>query len=313
MKFKLEIEPEKFHNKIDYKTKIMFIGSCFSENIGKKLSNVKIPCLINPFGILYNPESVRQALIDVVNVRKFSESDLHFYKQRYVSFAHHGCFSGTDKSAVLAKINESVENAHHFLKNSQILYITFGTFRAYKWFKSNNIVANCHKLPNSEFENFLLDIDTTFRNYNLLIERLKQFNPNLDIVFTISPVRHWKDGAVNNQISKSYLFVLIDRLLGRYEHLHYFPAYEIMMDDLRDYRFYADDLLHPNDLAVNYIWEKFEDTFFSSEAKEIAKKIRKLQKNLNHRALYPETDEYKKFVAKNMEQIAAIEKMLNNY
>ncbi len=310
IKFKLEIEPEKFKNKIDYTKKIMFIGSCFSENIGKKLCNFKIPCLINPFGILYNPQSVLKSLQDIVNLRTFNEDDLYFYKERYISFAHHGIFSGTDKLTVLKKINNSISNAHDFLKEASLLYITFGTFRAYKLLTNNTIVANCHKLPHYKFENSLLDLDNVYDSYNALIDNLKTFNPNLEIVFTVSPVRHWKDGAVNNQVSKSYLFILINKLLDKYNHTHYFPSYEIMMDDLRDYRFYADDLLHPNDLAVDYIWEKFEDSFFSSETKELVKKVKQIQRNLQHKALYPETEEYKKFAAKNAEQIRLLEKEL---
>ncbi len=310
MKFKLEISPDEFSNKINHQKKVIFIGSCFSENIGQRLNDLKIPCIINPFGILYNPESVKQALLDIINFRKFCADDLYLHKQLYVSFSHHGSFSGIDKSAVLAKINKNVAKAHNFLKQTDVLYITFGTFRAYKLLQNNKIVANCHKLPNYEFENFLLNIDEIFSDYTKLIDTLRNFNPQLEIVFTVSPVRHWKDGATQNQISKSYLFVLIDRLLQKYKHLHYFPSYEIMMDDLRDYRFYADDLLHPSSLAVDYIWQKFEDTFFSQQTKEIAKKIRKIQKNLNHRPLYPNTEEYKKFIEQNNKQIKQLEEMV---
>ncbi len=308
IKFKLEVNTESFANKIDHSKKVMFIGSCFSDNIGAKLCELKIPCLVNPFGVLYNPQSVMQSLRDIVNLRIFNEEDLYFYRQRYISFAHHGSFSGSDKFDVLDKINKGISNAHKFLKDANLLYITFGTFRAYKLLKNNMIVANCHKLPHKEFENFLLNIDDVFASYNLLIDDLKKFNPDLDIIFTVSPVRHWKDGAVNNQISKSYLFILIHKLLEKHNHTHYFPAYEIMIDDLRDYRFYADDLLHPNALAVSYIWEKFEDCFFSSKTKELVKRIKQIQKNLNHKAFYPESEEYKKFAAKNKEQMLKLEK-----
>lgn len=307
---KSEINPIPFGKKIDYSSRIIFTGSCFAENIGNKLSQLKIPTLINPFGILYNPESVRKSLVDIVNCREFTENDLFFYNEKWISFAHHGTYSAQNKNDALYKINESIKHANEFLSKTDFLFITFGTFRAYTLLNTGKIVANCHKLPTANFTNELLDIDILFDNYCKLIEQLSANNPNMEIVFTVSPVRHWKDGAINNQLSKSYLFILIHKLVKKYNNSHYFPSYEIMMDELRDYRFYADDLFHPSNLAVEYIWSKFEQTYFSKHAIETAKKVKKINQNLNHRVFYPNTEAYKKFVIRNIEQINQIQKQL---
>ncbi len=309
---KSEVNTDSFYKKIDYDSKVVFTGSCFSENIGQKLETVKIPVIINPFGILYNPESVRQSLQYIIDNKMFKSDNLFFHNEKWISFSHHGKYSGQNKNEVLDKINTSIKNAHLFLKKTDILYITFGTFRAYKLLNTNNVVANCHKLPAKNFSNELLDFEQTYNAYCNLLEQLHVFNPELDIVFTVSPVRHWKDGAVNNQLSKSYLSVLTHKLVDKYDFAHYFPSYEIMMDDLRDYRFYADDLFHPSKLAVDYIWSKFEETFLGQKAIETAKKIQKLVKNLNHKVFYPKSDEYKKFVISNIKQINQLQNQLPN-
>jgi len=305
-----EVFPDFFQKKIDYSKKVVFLGSCFAENIGQKLVETKIPCLLNPFGILYNPESVRHSLHSILNGKKFTKDDLSFFNEKWISFAHHGIYSGTDKDEVLMKINSSISKANHFLKNANFLFITFGTSWVYRYNKTSKIVANCHKIPSKEFELFLLSANDIVSGYKKVLKQINEFNPKLEVVFTVSPVRHWKDGPVNNQLSKSNLVVAIHELVKNCEFVHYFPSYEIMMDDLRDYRFYADDLLHPNQLAVNYIWEKFCQCFLSKNAIEISGKIEKLKKNMEHRVFYPETIAYKKFITSNFRLINSLQTQL---
>ncbi len=298
-----EIFPVFFQKKIDYSSKVMFIGSCFSDNIGLKLEKTKIPSLINPFGVMYNPESVSSAIFSILENKTYRGGDLDFFNEKWISFGHHGDFSGIDKPEVLAKINKTVNVAHHFLKNANVLFITFGTAWVYELLKSKRIVANCHKIPAKEFKHFLLQVDEIVDNYERLLTKLKEFNPHLEIVYTVSPVRHWKDGAINNQLSKSTLFIAVHKLVEKFEFAHYFPSYEILMDDLRDYRFYADDLFHPNQLAIEYIWEKFCGVFFDDNTIRAINKIGKLQKNVEHKVFYPETEAYKKFISSNLNLI----------
>jgi hypothetical protein len=298
-----EIFPDFFLKKVDYSSKVMFVGSCFSDNIGQKLEKAKIPCQRNPFGVLYNPASVSSAISSMIENKAFVADDLVFFNEKWISFSHHGIFSGTDKDEVLAKINNTINSANAFLRNASVLFVTFGTAWVYELLKTKKIVANCHKVPAKEFKHFLLQTDEIVANYEQLLKKIREFNPHLEVVFTVSPVRHWKDGAVNNQLSKSTLFVAVHKLVEKYEFAHYFPSYEILMDDLRDYRFYADDLFHPNQMAIDYIWEKFCTTYFDNNTIDTLKKIEKLQKNIDHRVFYPKTEAYKKFISSNLKLI----------
>ncbi|MDF1548008.1 MAG: GSCFA domain-containing protein [Bacteroidales bacterium] len=303
-----EIYPDFFSKKISHSDKSIFIGSCFSNNIGQKFIDAKLPCTVNPFGVLYNPESVKNCIEIIIKKQYFSEDDLLYFNEKWISFSHHGIFSGQDKDNVLRRINSNIEEAHLFLKESKYLYITFGTALVYKNIKSGSIVANCHKIPSKEFEHFILKTEEIISGYADLIKRLHEFNPEINIVFTASPVRHWKDGPVRNQLSKSILMVAIHGLINKFENLSYFPSYEIMMDDLRDYRFYANDLFHPNQLAIDYIWEKFSNALLDKMAIETAKKVVQLKKNMEHRVFYPNTVAYLKFIDSNLKFISELQK-----
>jgi lysophospholipase L1-like esterase len=302
-----EVYPNFFQKKIDYSQETAFIGSCFAENIGEKFKRSKLPCIINPFGILYNPQSVNSALLAILENKIYKEGDLDFFNEKWISFAHHGQFSGANKAEVLKNINEQLKAAHVFLQQTNVLLVTFGTAWVYKLKKSNEVVANCHKVPANEFDHFLLTSQEIIDNYVQFLQKIRAFNPNIEVVFTVSPVRHWKDGAVNNQLSKSILFVAVHELVSKFDFVHYFPSYEILMDDLRDYRFYADDLFHPNQLAIDYIWEKFSKTFFNEKTIETTERIEKLQKNLSHRVFYPQTEAYRKFIISNFKLIGNLQ------
>ena len=294
--FRTEIKIEKKTYQINYKKKLFFIGSCFTENIGSHLKELKYPILINPFGILYNPISVLNSLELIINKKFFSEKDLFFLKNKYLSFFHHGDFSDENKDICLQKINNSINSAHHFLKNTNYLLITFGTSWVFENKETKEIVANCHKIPSHFFNRYLLNIQEIVKKYQEFIKKILNFNPNLEkIIFTISPVRHWKDGANGNQISKSILQIAINELKKSNSIIDYFPSYEIVLDDLRDYRFYESDMLHPNKIAVEYIWEKFQEAFIDEKDIFISKQIKKIIDAKKHRFFYPKSEETKKF------------------
>lgn len=293
--FRTIIQQEPSKNKITYQTPALFLGSCFTENIGNKLNELKFPVRVNPFGVLYNPVSVRNGLEILIDKKTFSESDLDFFNEQWYSFYHDSEFSNTDKNKSLNKINASIELAADHLRKSEYLVITFGTAWIYKYLKTGNVVSNCHKIPSKEFERLKLDVEDIFVEWANLINRLNELNPKLKIIFTVSPIRHWKDGAVQNQLSKSTLILAIHQLRNKFENVEYFPAYEIMMDDLRDYRFYADDMLHPSKQAIEYIWEQFSQAYFEKDTMEIIDNVNKVLLAKNHRPLNPNTENHRKF------------------
>jgi len=306
MEFRTRVEIPASEIKIDHTSGIFLIGSCFADNIGSRLKSLKFRVEHNPFGVLYNPVSIKTDLGLLLDKKVFSESDLYWFDNRWISFNHYTLFSGSDKTACLQKINDSIVSAAEMLANARFLFITFGTSWVYEFLKTGKIVANCHKIPAGEFRRFLLSAEDIVKDYDMLLSRLRSFNPDLNIVFTLSPIRHWKDGAVGNQLSKSILLVAIHQLVDKYEFTHYFPAYEILMDELRDYRFYAKDMFHPSDAALEYIWEKFTGTFVSPESIRIMTEIEKIIKARNHRPVNTDSVEFLKFKDRIRKQIDVI-------
>ena len=209
--FRTKIEPERSNNKISYHTPVLFMGSCFTENIGNKMVDFKFPVLVNPFGVLYNPVSVRQSLEIILDQRNFEESDLSFFNNLWFSFYHDTEFSNPDKQECLKKINRKLNQARAHLKAAKYLIVTFGTAWVYEYLKTKKIVSNCHKIPAKEFERFKLGVEDIFVQWAKVLNRMEDYNPDLKIIFTVSPVRHWKDGAVQNQLSKSTLILAIHR------------------------------------------------------------------------------------------------------
>ena len=304
--FRTIIEPESSSNKISYHTPVLFMGSCFTENVGNKMQEYKFPALVNPFGVLYNPVSVRHGLEILLDERDFNENDLNFFNEQWFSFYHDTEYSNADKHNCLDKINTSVNLARKHLRSAKYLVITFGTAWIYQYLKTGNIVSNCHKIPSKEFERRKLGVEDIFVQWAKLLNRIDELNPDLKIIFTVSPVRHWKDGAIQNQLSKSTLILAIHQLKKLFENVEYFPAYEIMMDDLRDYRFYADDMLHPSKVAVDYIWDQFSKTYFEKETTNIIKEIEKIIQAKNHRPLNSGTLNHKNFLKNQIELINKI-------
>lgn len=308
--FRTTIQPEPSKNKISYHTPALFLGSCFTENIGNRLKELKFPANVNPFGVLYNPVSVRHGLEILLDYRDFNANDLDFFNGLWFSFYHDSEFSNPKKDECLKNINSVLNKSREHFKNAQYLIVTFGTAWTYRYIEKGNIVSNCHKIPAQEFERRKLTVEDIFVNWAKLINRIEDFNPNLKIVFSVSPVRHWKDGAVENQLSKSTLLLAIHQLQKIFDNIEYFPAYEIMMDDLRDYRYYADDMLHPSKLAVDYIWDQFAKTYFEKDTTEIITEVNQIIQAKNHRPLNPNTNNHKKFL---QNQIAKIKELSFKY
>ncbi len=292
--------------RINYTTPCLLMGSCFSDYIGVIMEDYCFPVLLNPFGTLFNPASIQSGLMNLVHKKIYHAGDLRFHDGRWLSFDHYTGFTHADRDKCLAHINESVAKASIWLKNAGYLILTFGTAWIYRLHETRQIVANCHKIPQSEFSKELMKPGEIVMLYDDLLSELRAFNSKLKIIFTISPVRHWADGAVNNQLSKSILHFGLSEILKRNENTSYFPSYEIYMDELRDYRFYAADMLHPSKQGAEYIWERFTATWCDDETRTIMKKVDPVIRALRHRPVNPDSESYKKFRESTENKIAAL-------
>lgn len=285
---------------ISHRDRIMAFGSCFSENIGTLLIENKFDINSNPFGILYNPKSISQALERIIEGQTFSNEEIFEYNGLYQSFWHHGSFSSPDKNTCLEKINHSLQTTIQDIRKANILIITFGTAYVFQFKESGMIVGNCHKMPASCFERYRLDVHTIVNDWNTLTNKLKEINPLLHIIFTVSPIRHLKDGAHDNQLSKSTLLLAIDELIKANKNTSYFPSYEIVLDELRDYRFYNEDMIHPTSVAIKYIWNRFSETYFDDKTIRIMAEWAKINNALNHRPINGNSEEYKLFLRQTL-------------
>ena len=293
--FRTSIDIKPYSFRLDYQSNILTLGSCFSENMGLKMKNVFFKTEINPFGVLYNPISILNSIQLLLQNKKFTASDIFEYKSLWHSFAHSSSFSDVSSELCLSKMNERISFASEFIKSTDVLLITFGTAWVFTDKESGRVVSNCHKLPAAKFNRRRLTVDEITEAYSDLLTKLKALYPNLNVVFSVSPIRHWKDGAHENTISKSTLLLAVDALQNQFGNVHYFPAYELLMDELRDYRFYASDMLHPSDVAVKYIWSKFSESVFSEETLQLMKKLEQLAADRAHRPLHPLSPEYALF------------------
>ena len=308
MNFRTIINVDPSSLKIAYSDRVMFLGSCFASYMGKQLQQCKMPVMINPSGTVYNPVSVLNTLENLISGKLFTEDDLFNNEGTWLSFYHYTDFSSEDAPSLLKKINDSTFEAREFLRRSRFLFITFGTARVYRWKGSGLIVSNCHKVPSAQFETELLSVNYIVDQWELLLGRLSEFNPDLKVVFTVSPVRHWKDGAHNNQVSKSVLFLALEELIQHRSGLEYFPAYELQIDDLRDYRFYNDDMLHPSTSAIDYIWGKFSAAYFDNDTINLRTEVLKIVRACNHRFISDSPTHKREFAGKMLRQISDLKK-----
>ena len=306
MEFRTVISPKKSSFRISHNESLFLVGSCFASEIGSWLQKVKFHVTVNPFGVLYNPVSVSGALKILISGSIFNHDDLFHYNGKYMSFSHDTSFSNSDSNVAIELINNSIIEGSEKLKSSSYLFVTFGTSRIYRLNSSGEVVSNCHKLPAAEFTREILSQDEIVKQWNELLADLKEFNPALKTIFTVSPVRHWKDGAHGNQLSKSILHVAIENIIAQNPGTSYFPSYELLIDDLRDYRYYADDMLHPSSRAVEYIWDFFKATYFDNQTIKLSDRILKIRKAFEHVTMTGDKEELKLFRDSMLDKIEEI-------
>ncbi len=293
--------------KIGYEKPVFLVGSCFSNNIGEKLDFYQFDTYLNSHGIVFNPLSLAKSLTDVLESKQYDIKDLDTRDDIYFSYHHHGEFSSINENKVLDKINTRISSANKVIQKSSHLIITFGTAWVYELINTGEIVANCHKMPSKLFKKRLLSVNEIKQAFLNLTTKIKAINPGIAFVYTVSPVRHIKDGLTENARSKAILLEAIHQIKEEIN-CEYFPSYEIMMDELRDYRFYKQDLIHPNDQAVDYIWNKFQHAYLTDETKLIVKQIAKLKQQMNHRFLHPDSNQAKEFQEQLKSKLLAFNK-----
>lgn len=305
MKFSTVVPVQKAKKQLTYDDKILSLGSCFAVNMGEKFKKFQFQNVINPFGILFHPKAIEQILDYAYSQYVFAEKDVFCHNEIWSCFAVHSDMNELEQEDIVTKLNVKLFDLQVALKESSLLILTFGTAWVYEELETGKIVANCHKIPQSNFTKRLLSYSEIKQSYLRIVDLVKRFNPNIQIVFTLSPVRHIKDSVVENQRSKSLLHAAMQSVLEELndESLSYFPSYEIVMDELRDYRFYKADMLHPNEIAVDYIWERFVESHVAQEVFPIMKKVDEVQKGLNHRPFNPTAEQHLVFLDTLVEKI----------
>lgn len=297
MEFQTKIQLKKqSKNLIDYNSNVLLLGSCFSNNIGKKLDYFKFHNLQNPFGILFHPKAIETLIENAINQKQYSEKDLFFHNEQWHCFDAHSQLSHTSKECFISQLNSEINLTTSKLKTASHVIITLGTAWVYRYIKSNTIVANCHKVPQKDFNKELLSVEEVIESLRNVLNLIRSVNYEASIIFTVSPVRHLKDGFIENSKSKAHLLAAIHQVIQQQS--FYFPSYEIMMDELRDYRFYNEDMIHPNKIAINYIWDKFKYVWISDSAFKIMDAVNGIQKGFQHKPFNPKSDAHQEFLHK---------------
>jgi len=299
--FHTTVTIKKSDTSISVNSGVLFMGSCFAENIGNIMAENRFPVLINPHGVLYNPFSIATSLKQILANSPINENELFFLNDLWHSFMHHGRFSQPDAAETVRLINEATNRAHQFIQKCRFIVITLGTAMVYEHKETGRIVANCHKFPSQTFNRYRLNIEEITTELKESIISLRWLNPKIHVILSVSPIRHLKDGAHGNQLSKSTLLLAVDRLTDLFENISYFPAYEIMMDELRDYRFYDAGMTHPSDTAIKYIWKRFSETYLTNDARSFALEAGKIAKARHHRPSNTNTPAYRDFLFKALE------------
>ena len=301
--FRTEIDLSNVPLHLSYKSKILFIGSCFTNNIGNQFRDNCFDVLVNPFGTIYNPLSIASNLELLMYLTQQTEKDLFFDKEQYHNYRFHSSFSNSNLNQSLSQMNNSIEEGNRFLEQASHLFITFGTSYIFETVNDRSIVANCHKLPSSHFNRSKADLNHMVEVWGNLLTDLLSFNPSLQIILTVSPIRHLADGLHQNQVSKAQLILLADNLSQCFSNASYFPSYEILLDDLRDYRFYDNDLVHPNTLAISYIWDTLSSNCMDKETLILLNKIQKIKKSIDHKPFNNQSDTYKQFLDNSLRDL----------
>ncbi len=311
MKLQTEIPLKPEANQIDYSSKTLLLGSCFSENIGAKFSYFKFQNLQNPFGVIFNPVSIEKLIKRAINNSLFSEEDIFLHNGVWKCFEVHSELSCVTKAQFIENLNTALHSLREALYTSTHIVFTYGTSWVYRSIENNEVVANCHKLPQINFEKKLLSIAAISKSIENTIEAISTINTKANLLFTVSPVRHLKDGFTENSLSKAHLLSAIHQAIGQFSseefQLNYFPSFEIMMDELRDYRFYTEDMLHPSGTAIEIIWQKFSKVWIAVETESLQKEIATIQSGLRHKPFNPESEENLKFLTNLRTKISLVQ------
>lgn len=299
MKLKTEIPlASQPYNQIDYSSRLLLFGSCFSENIGDKLEYYKFQCEVNPFGILFHPLAIETLISRAINKDYYSEDELVFQNEQWSCLDAHSKLNDTSKTQLLQNLNSALDQTYDALKEDTHVVITLGTSWVYRFLESDKLVANCHKLPQKKFLKELLSVDEINQSLWAIVELIRSINPRVNFIFTVSPVRHTKDGVIENTQSKAHLIAAVHQVVDTRKQLYYFPSYELMMDELRDYRFYNDDMLHPSAQAIRYIWEKFQKVWMTEKTIDISNRVGQIQSKKAHQPFNPNSEAHRTFLDK---------------
>lgn len=293
---------------IRHEDRLLSVGSCFAENIGQQLMDAKFQLKLNPFGIIYNPISVLECLSCLIDNKAFKVGDVFYHKERWHSFSHHSRFSYPNQFICVNQINAAIQKAHWQFQKLDVLILTFGTAHVFYHKKMKKVVNNCHQLPADTFERRLLTVGEITKPFKQILRRIKTLRPDVRVILTVSPVRHIRDGLVESKLSKSTLLLAVHELCRRFAHVSYFPSYEIMMDDLRDYRFYHADMIHPSEVAIKYIFERFGEVYFDKATTQLIKRIEKLQQAMQHRPFNADSQQHRDFLHQYFNQTSELKK-----
>ncbi|MFT3704617.1 MAG: GSCFA domain-containing protein [Agriterribacter sp.] len=318
MDFRTALDIKPFPQRITHQQKILLSGSCFTEHISNYLLDNKFAVLSNPNGILFNPISIASSITSYIEQKTYTKEELFYYNDTWNSWDHHSRFSDTDAETAVKKINDAQLQAHEFIKTADWVIITLGSAFVYEWLDksspiypvrntANDIVANCHKVPADKFRKRLLTVEEVLTALDNLMHRIFIFNPAAKIIFTISPVRHLRDGLIENNKSKAVLIQAVHHIVEKFEKLFYFPAYELVIDDLRDYRFYAEDMVHPNYMATDYVWEKFTAACIDPSSHALMKEMSKINAAIKHRAFNPSSAGHQQFLKNNFTKVQELQ------
>ena len=309
MEFRTMIHPREGDNFMRHSDKMMLVGSCFSDNIGSRLKDAMIDVMVNPFGTIFNPLSIASSLHKLIDGEVIAGMDLFMSNGVWNCFDFHSRFSMANKDAALERMNRSIAEGHNHLLECHTLIITLGTAVVYRRRDTGEVVSNCHKVPQHEFTRRLASVDECTEALNAVLDRLHEFNPELRVLFTVSPIRHIADGLEVNSLSKAVLRVAINNVVRTHKDwVGYFPAYEIVVDDLRDYRFYNADMVHPSDVAIEYIWQTFQATYFDDHSTQAIARCERVSKRLKHRPMSNNPDVVARFNADTQAVIANLKK-----
>lgn len=306
----VDIDIKSPAERISYEHAVFLAGSCFTEHIGGRLADLKFPILQNPNGILFDPLSVCTSLQSYIKPRHYNEADLFYLNELWQSWQHHSLFSGQQKEEVLEQVNHSQQQAHNFLQHAGWMIITLGSAYSYQLTDGAQPVANCHRAPAQWFNKHLVDIPVIVDSLTTTIAKLSIFNSKLKIIFTISPVRHLRDGVVENNRSKARLIEAVHEVVERSENCFYFPAYEIVIDVLRDYRFYDIDLAHPNYAATEFVFSKFKEHFIEKQTQDMMDEVKKIITAYRHKPFQPSTQAHKNFLQKSLDKTKQLQAQL---